>query len=171
MAWKDLTQLYTDFYTGRKYIRVTQSTVDMGCNLWPLHQWDDATSPISPEELILWLYLLKVDEIWLFFLCSLQQTVKLPGSVWNSCAQYDAFVWRSGLMGNVTCLHSDVEPVGILLSSWQLQHVFFCWITLFFKNFSFRKKEMLKIQNRPFSFKFCYLNFLGKISTFLKKYN
>jgi len=102
----------------------TQYTADMGCNLWPLHQWGDATSPISTEELVLWLYLLKVDEIWFFFLCSLQQTVKMPGSVWNSCAQYDAFAWRSGLMGSVMCLHLDVEPVGILLSSWQLQHVF-----------------------------------------------
>jgi hypothetical protein len=25
-------------------------TADMGCNLWPLHQWGDATSRISMEE-------------------------------------------------------------------------------------------------------------------------
>ncbi len=28
----------------------TQYTLDMGCNLGPLHQWDDAMSPISTKE-------------------------------------------------------------------------------------------------------------------------
>jgi len=28
-------------------LREKSLAVDMGCNLWPLHQWGDATSPIS----------------------------------------------------------------------------------------------------------------------------
>jgi len=28
----------------------TQHTMDMGCNLWPLHQWGDAMSTISTKE-------------------------------------------------------------------------------------------------------------------------
>lgn len=64
-------------------------------------------------------------------------------------------------MGNVMCLHLDVEPVGILLSSWQLQHVFLLNNSLVLK-FSFRKKEMLKIQNLPFSFQILLFEIFGE---------
>jgi hypothetical protein len=64
------------------------------------------------------------------------------------------------------CLHLDVEPVGILLSSWQLQHMFLLNNSFVLK-FSLRIffLKMLKIQNLPFSFKFFYLNFFGEICT------
>ncbi len=144
----------------------TQYTEDMGCNLWPLHQWGDATSPISVEELVLWLYLRSMK----FDFSSCAHCSKL----WSCLAQFETHVHsmmhlsggQASWVMSCACIRmwNQLESSSVVGSS----NTCFCWITRLFWNSHSEKKKCWKFEIFLFPSNFVIWIFWGKFHHFWK---